>query len=367
MNSVRMTIKLAAGFPIGSVKSPYHSLTEREQDASTRILTLQNESVPADRDFVLEWRAKGAAPNAALFREMVNGKEYILAFVTPPEMPVDELPKKDRDVIFVIDNSGSMAGESIAQAKAALGSALNRLEPADHFNIVRFDDTLEILFDDAVLADNENIGAALRFVRGLEAEGGTEMLPALRAALVDRSASGSDRIRQVVFITDGAIGNEQQLFDQIAQGRGRSRIFIVGIGSAPNSFFMTRAAEMGRGTFTHIGAVMEVREKMQRFFEKLENPVMTGLSVQGIGTSLSEASPDPLPDLYLGEPVILSAIVEKPDRPKALNSSCRANMPGSRGKFGWICRTQQKERALVSSGRAARLHRLRQARVTAPI
>ncbi len=172
-------MKLAAGFPLGSVESPFHELVSKDQDASTRILTLKNDSIPADRDFELNWRASGDAPNAALFRETVDGKDYILAFVTPPEMLPANLPKKDREVIFVIDNSGSMAGESMDQAKLALEDALARLKTSDKFNVVRFDDTYEVLFDDAVMADRENIDIALRFVRNLQADGGTEMLAAL--------------------------------------------------------------------------------------------------------------------------------------------------------------------------------------------
>ena len=132
----------------------------------------------------------------------------------------------------------------------------------------------------------------------------------MQTALIDRNVGDTNRIRQVVFITDGAIGNEQQLFEAIADGSGRSRVFTIGIGSAPNSFFMNRAAEIGRGTFTHIGSTDQVKSRMGSFFAKLENPVMTGLSVQGRGANLSEVSPDPLPDLYKGEPVVLAAQVD---------------------------------------------------------
>ncbi len=319
VNPVTLVVRLAAGFELGEVESPFHEMISREENASTRILTLENETVPANRDFELVWKAKGTAPNAALFSETVNGENFILAFITPPQIMPQDLPKKDREVIFVIDNSGSMAGESMVQAKLALEDALSRLTPADTFNIVRFDDTHEIIFRDAVPADRENLAVALAFVRGLEANGGTEMLPALKTALIDRNAGDANRIRQVVFITDGAIGNEQELFSAIAQGRGRSRVFTVGIGSAPNSFFMNRAAEMGRGTFIHIGSAEQVKERMGSFFAKLENPVMTGLSVQGEGAVLSEVSPDSLPDLYKGEPVILAARVDSTSGTLALS------------------------------------------------
>src|SRR5919112_1395146 len=110
------------------------------------------------------------------------------------------------------------------------------------------------------------------------------MVPAMRAALTDRGDTESNNLRQVVFLTDGAIGNEQQLFDTIPRMRGRSRVFMVGIGSAPNSFLMNRAAELGRGTFTHIGSVAQVEERMRSLYEKLENPAVTNLVASFSGT-----------------------------------------------------------------------------------
>jgi Ca-activated chloride channel family protein len=137
-----------------------------------------------------------------------------------------------------------MGGTSIAQAKAGLLYALGRLQPNDRFNVIRFDNTMGVLFPDVVPADSDHLAQAKAFVTALQAEGGTEMIPPMHAALTDHHADGNT-VRQVVFLTDGCIGNEQQLFDTITSMRGRSRVFMVGIGSAPNSFLMTRAAELG--------------------------------------------------------------------------------------------------------------------------
>jgi len=313
INPVSMSIRLAAGFPLGSVTSHHHTIKTIVVTDAVHRLTLENETVPADRDFELSWKAKGTTPTAALFSETVNGENYVLAFVTPPNLTKDQLTnieKKNREIIFVIDNSGSMGGQSITQARLALETALKRLDPADRFNIIRFNDTYTDLFKGAVPADREHVDQALAYVRGLDANGGTEMLEALQIALRNTSSVDDfgNRIRQVVFITDGAIGNEQQLFDEIGAHRGQSRIFTIGIGSAPNSFFMNRAAEIGRGTFTHIGSTNQVHERMSALFKKLENPVLTGLRAVVSQGKLSEVSPDPLPDVYLGEPVILAAI-----------------------------------------------------------
>jgi len=209
-------------------------------------------------------------------------------------------------MVFVIDNSGSMGGTSITQAKASLLFALDRLKPNDRFNVIRFDHTMDAVFADTVAADAGNIARAKAFVSALQASGGTEMVPPMKAALSDRRGPDSQYLRQVVFLTDGEIGNEQELFDTIAAMRGRSRVFMVGIGSAPNSFLMTRAAEIGRGTFTHIGSVDQVQERMRELIEKLESPVVTGLTASYTGGAM-DATPDALPDLYRGEPIVIAA------------------------------------------------------------
>jgi Ca-activated chloride channel homolog len=309
-NPTTISIRLHAGFPIGEVKSHFHNVKIDNPDSSTRVITLADGAVPADRDFELTWTAAAEkTPTVGLFREQVAGSDYLLAYVTPPVVNDAEQKPLPREVVFVIDNSGSMGGTSIAQAKAALLYALSRLQPNDRFNVIRFDNTMDVLFPDVVSADNEHLARANAFVTALQAAGGTEMIPPMRAALTDHHADGNT-VRQVVFLTDGCIGNEQQLFDTITSMRGRSRVFMVGIGSAPNSFLMTRAAELGRGTFTHIGSVEQVESRMRELFGKLESPAVTQLSVTFSDTK-ADMTPDVLPDLYRGEPLVLAAKLGK--------------------------------------------------------
>ncbi len=306
-NPVAITVHLNAGFPLGDVKSHHHAVKIDAPSDDVRIIRLDNHVVPADRDFELTWMpAATAAPSVGMFRERVGNADYVLALVTPPlkaDVQKEALP---REMVFVIDNSGSMGGTSIAQAKASLLLALDRLKPKDRFNVIRFDHTMDAVFADTVAADVGNIARAKAFVSALQASGGTEMVPPMKAALSDRRGPDSQYLRQVVFLTDGEIGNEQELFDTIAAMRGRSRVFMVGIGSAPNSFLMTRAAEIGRGTFTHIGSVDQVQERMRELIEKLESPIVTGLTASYTGGAM-DATPDALPDLYRGEPIVIAA------------------------------------------------------------
>ena len=304
-NPVAITVHLNAGFPLGDVRSHHHAVKIDAPSDDVRVISLDNHVTPADGDFELTWTpAAAAAPSVGLFREHVGDADYVLALVTPPLLDAQKevLP---REIVFVIDNSGSMGGTSITQAKASLLFALDRLKPNDRFNVIRFDHTMDVLFADTVAADAGNIARAKAFVSALQASGGTEMVPPMKAALSDQRGPDSRYLRQVVFLTDGEIGNEQELFDTIAAMRGRSRVFMVGIGSAPNSFLMTRAAEIGRGTFTHIGSVDQVQERMRELIEKLESPVVTGLTATYTGGAM-DATPDPLPDLYRGEPIVIA-------------------------------------------------------------
>jgi Ca-activated chloride channel family protein len=309
VNPTRIAVRLQAGFPLGEVRSHHHAIKTEKPDANTRIIRLEG-PVPADRDFELSWKpAAEQAPSVGLFRERVGDSDYLLAFVTPPSVEQAQQKPLPREVIFVIDNSGSMGGVSIIQAKASLLYALGRLQPSDRFNVIRFDHTMDVLFLSAVPADSEHINQATSFVGALQANGGTEMVPAMRAALFDK-AGDANFVRQVVFLTDGAIGNEQQLFETINSLRGRSRIFMVGIGSAPNTYLMTRAAELGRGTFTHIGSVEQVEERMRGLFAKLENPAVTNLAAKFSDAS-ADMTPAALPDIYRDEPLVLAAKLDK--------------------------------------------------------
>ncbi len=303
LNPVSLTVLLDAGLPLKEVRSHYHPMIETRESDERVVLKLAQGPVPADRDFLLSWRPQaGMQPRAALFKEHWQADDYALLLLMPPDQE-PEAQRLSREIVFVVDNSGSMHGASISQAKAALRLALQRLSPGDRFNLIHFNDRSHSLFAQAREATPANRSKALRLVEGLQAEGGTEMLAALKLAL---QADGSERLRQVIFLTDGSVGNESALFDLIQQRLGESRLFTVGIGSAPNSHFMQRAADFGRGSFTYIGDLAEVEERMNNLFRKLEYPAMRNLRLSRGDGSEVEVLPARLPDLYLGEPLLLT-------------------------------------------------------------
>ena len=307
-NPVSIRVELDAGVPVAAVESRYHRVHMEEPAPARRSITLAQGSVPANRDFELAWVPRlQDAPQAAWFTEEKDGRHYGLLTVLPPAAsPAARLP---REVVFVLDTSGSMSGASIRQAKEALLLALERLQPADRFEVIEFNSTAHALFGGSRDATRDNVRRALRWVASLEARGGTEMAAALRLAL--DGIEDTERVRQVIFLTDGAVGNEEALFTLLRERLGGSRLFAVGIGSAPNSHFMTRAALLGRGSFTYIGRIEEVGARMGELFAKLEAPVLRGLQVQWPEGVQVEAWPAKLPDLYAGEPVVLAVALDR--------------------------------------------------------
>jgi Ca-activated chloride channel family protein len=312
-HKVSVSASVNAGVPLEIIASRYHPVSIGEA-GGRYLVNLAGSRVPMDHDFELLWRpVPVSAPRAMVFSEVVDGQPYYLLMVVPPETGEAVAPPVSREMIFIIDTSGSMHGVSIEQARQALRRALDALRPGDRFNVVEFNSVSNPLHQVSVAATPGNVAQAQRFVSQLEANGGTEMYPALRFAL--QSPAPESHLRQIVFITDGAVGNEEGLFQLIDRQLQGARLFTVGIGSAPNSWFMRKAAEAGRGTFTIISALHEVGEKMDRLFRKLESPQVTNIDVQWPGGTTVDTYPAIVPDLYLGEPVTIRARASTAFRP----------------------------------------------------
>ncbi|HEX6203332.1 MAG TPA: marine proteobacterial sortase target protein [Thermoanaerobaculia bacterium] len=331
-NRLALAVRLDPGFPLAALGSPSHAIDVTAAGARGWRVALAEHGEAADRDFELVWEpAPGQAPRAALFTDDHQGDTYALLVVLPPEPESPGWAPLAREVVFVLDTSGSMAGVAIEQARAALGAALGRLEPWDLFNVIEFDDRARPLFPASVPADPAAVERARAWVAGLAADGGTEMRQALALALPGAEAGAyrrrdSDRVRQVVFLTDGAVGNEDELLAMIAARLGDARLFTVGIGSAPNGWFMRRAAEVGRGGFTWIGDLGAVGRAVDDLARKLEGPVLTDLEVTWDDPT-AEVWPERLPDLYAGEPLVVAA--------RLIRRGDEVRVSGRRGGVWW--------------------------------
>ena len=300
---VTIEINLMAGFEIDSLRSGYHKVNTVDINQNTKHITL-DDSYQADRDFELTWSASQTdEPEIALFTQQKDDNLYLLLMATPPKDDVFKVSNRPRELIFIIDSSGSMSGSSMTQAKKALINALDRLKDTDRFNIIDFDDSFYPLFDSAMPAIDMNKSNAKRFLNKVSADGGTEMLSPISYALRSRDANSKNYLRQVVFITDGQAGNETSIFNSVETNIKDDRFFTIGIGSAPNSYLLTKLADFGRGAFTYIGSQSEVRQKMDDLFVKLESPALTDIKVSFPPEINAELALDVIYDLYAGETI----------------------------------------------------------------
>jgi Ca-activated chloride channel family protein len=320
---ISLSVELDTGTSIQHIKSEHHGIhqdTISGKRGDRYSISLADEQVIL-KDFVLTWQPElGSTPTTSHFRQWVNGKEYGLIMIYPP-LPDAQL-NVDREVVFVLDTSGSMAGDAIVQAKQALAFAVDDLAASDKFNIIQFNSHAELMWKDSKFADPKNKADAFDFISELEANGGTEMHHALTMALTKnyqpnsanselftRTEPRSNMFKQVLFITDGSVSNEHSLMQLIEQNLGEQRLFTVGIGSAPNAHFMTEAAKAGKGTFTFIGDTQQVNEKMRALLHKIKTPALTGiqLNLKGLAEySDFEMYPTSIADLYVSEPLIIT-------------------------------------------------------------
>jgi Ca-activated chloride channel family protein len=284
-----------------SIESRYHDVEVQPLPKGYRVY-LADPDARSDRLFDLGWTPDfGAAPVATLSSWDAGDAVYAQLMLTPPL--AEALAPRPREVVFVIDTSGSMEGTSIRQARSALRQGLDFLDPDDLFNLVRFDSNAELLFAESAPPTTPYQSRAIDFIDGLHANGGTNMAPALDLAMGLPPRDGL--LRQIIFITDGSVGNEQEVLLQVADKLGDSRLFTVAIGSAPNLWFMRKAAEIGRGTYTLIGRQADVSERMSALWARIENPAVQNVCVDW-GME-AEFYPQIIPDLYAGEPLWLYA------------------------------------------------------------
>ena len=299
----RLTIDvdLRSGLELASIESRYHDVDIHPSLGGYRIF-LADPDTRTDRVFELNWTPEfGTVPASTLSTFDDGDAVYALLMLAPPL--AGAISRQPREVVFIIDTSGSMEGTSMTQARTALKLGLQFLGPDDRFNLIRFSSDSESLFRESVPVYPSYLEQAIDFIDDLSANGGTVMAPALAMAM---NLPQQDKLlRQIVFVTDGSVGNGQDLLLQIGEQLRDSRLFTVSIGSAPNSWFMRKSAEIGRGSHTHIGRLEEVEERMTGLWSRIENPAIQNICVDwGMN---AEFYPEVVPDLYAGEPLWLYA------------------------------------------------------------
>lgn len=244
-----------------------------------------------DRDFVLRWRVAGAELRTTL----LTYGEFGMLSILPPKR--DGFLGVARDVIFVVDRSGSMGGVKMASAARACSILLGTLGPRDRFAIQAFDDRVEWMDGGRfVPADEKGLETGEKFLRTIEARGGTELDGAIREALAAARKVSSGRIPVIVVITDGQVGNESEIFKRIQKELGDARVFTVGVDTAVNEGFLKRLASLGGGTSTFVVPGDALEDALRSVGREIGEPLVVDVRIEGI----EDPAPGRMPDLFAG-------------------------------------------------------------------
>lgn len=305
----RAGLDLAIGDALtGAVTSPSHAVSAEADDGATRVRVA--ESARLDRDVVVRWPvaapAVGVAVSAARPADPGHGgRTYGLLSVVPPGAP---MAPRARDLVLLVDTSGSMGGQPLDQAKRVLAALVERLGERDRVEMISFGSRPERFRPEPIAATADGRKAALKWLRTLSASGGTEMHTALLEAL---RPLRPDAQRQIVLVTDGYIGFEQEIIARLLTDLPPdSRLHTIGVGSAPNRTLTEGAARAGRGAELIIGLGEDADAAAARLVARIGDPLVTELTIEGPG--LAELAPMRLPDLYAGAPALLGVACHAP-------------------------------------------------------
>jgi Ca-activated chloride channel family protein len=307
-NTLGFDLDLEAGLPITEIYSPTHTIVTAEVDSSHYRIGLAESETVANKDFVLRWRIEVTSPALAVLAHKAEGAElgHLALIVQPPAAaPASQAGK--RELVFVVDTSGSMEGKPLALARQAIRYALERLGEGDAFRIFKFSDGVSGFRDGELQrATPENLRAARRYVDDLESDGGTEMIHAVKAALAGEPAAG--RTRYVSFMTDGYIGNETEILAAIdAQIDPATYLFSFGVGSSVNRYLLDGLAEHGGGVAHYLLPDEAPEPQIEDFFTQLDTPLLGHLRIAWDGLDVVDPAPSTQRHLFAGQPVVVSA------------------------------------------------------------
>jgi Ca-activated chloride channel family protein len=301
-HDISIDVKMDAGVPLDGLASKTHEVDIERPGVSSAHVSLKDRAVIPNKDFILRYDVAGRRIEDALLTNHTDKGGFFTLILQPPDRVLAE-DVNPKEIVFVLDTSGSMEGFPIEKAKEAMKLALNGLYPQDTFNLITFAGDEHILFPQPVPATKENLQKAQKFLRSREGAGGTEMMKGIKAALDPSDAQ--DHLRIVCFMTDGEVGNDMEIIGEV-QKHPNARVFSFGIGSSVNRFLLDKVAEYGRGEAEYVTLTDDGSAAARRFHERIRNPLFTDITVDWNGLPVADVYPKRIPDLFSAKPVILT-------------------------------------------------------------
>lgn len=305
-HSISLSVQLDSGIPLTDIRSTLHPIEVQKVDNSRAVVRLANQREIPNKDFVLRYTSAGkdietgTLANATKYGGKTHG--YFTLIVQPPKAaPREKITPKE--MVFVIDQTGSQAGEPIAKAKETMRHCIQNLNPGDTFQLIGFNTQIFPCFDKPVHATPETIAQALKFLEPLEGRGGTDILKSVDYAL--KIPDDPDRLRIICYMTDGYVGNDMQIIDYIQKNRGRTRMFPFGVGNSVNRLLIDKMATEGRGTAEYITMYDKGLDAAKRFYHRVADPLLLDVKVDWNNLPVEDVYPKHIPDLFSNQPIVI--------------------------------------------------------------
>lgn len=301
-HDISVTVHIDAGMELFEVESVLHEIQIKRKGSQQATVTLTHKQEIPNKDFILRYRtATEAIGDAFLLHRDERGIFFTLVLQPPQRVRPEQA--RPKELIFVIDRSGSMSGFPIEKAKETMRLAIERMHPYDTFNLLSFAGGTGRCFPQPVPNTPQNRAIALRYLADLYGSGGTEMMPAILEAL--GGLPDPERVRIVAFMTDGYIGNDFAIIDAVRKYAGTARVFAFGIGNAVNRFLLDGMAHAGRGAVEYVTLQSQGAGAAQRFYERIHAPVLTDIAIDWGTLPVTEVYPKQFPDLFSNRPLLI--------------------------------------------------------------
>lgn len=303
-HDLSITVRIRAGLPIADLQSPLHEIAVEHPDGDpTRaVVRLVDKAAIPNRDFVVSYRTAGDQVSDALLTHTDERGKFFTLVLQPPAR-VRQQQVVPRELVFVLDTSGSMSGFPMETSKAMMRRAIGSLRPEDRFNLVTFAGDTAVLFPAPVANTEENRHRALQFIDTLRGAGGTEMMKAIEAAL--GGEHDPHKVRIVCFLTDGYVGNDMAIVGAVAGHAATTRVFSFGIGTSVNRFLMDAMARAGRGEAHYVLGPEQAEKAADTFYQRIDAPVLTDIRLDFGGLAVEEVYPQRIEDLFAAKPVVV--------------------------------------------------------------
>jgi len=298
---VSINVELSSANGFAAITSATHNITIGTLDGSRRVVSLASEPQIPNRDFVLRYRLGSDDTTTAGALGYMDERGGFFSLLLEPPVSWQEEAVIPREMVFLLDCSGSMGGAPINASKRFMESALRNLRPSDSFRIIRFSDRATEFSTQPLPATPANIAAGIHYTRRLTGSGGTVMRSGIEQALGVPKPQGA--LRNVVFLTDGYIGNELEILRLVAAELGAARMFALGVGSGVNRYLLDELARVGRGFVRYLDPAAGVNEQADALAARLQTPLLTDITIDWGDLRPSALTPQAIPDLYAGDSV----------------------------------------------------------------